>query len=166
MGAALPLAARFWRHVEKTGGCWNWTAARNRKGYGTFTMPGKMRHVPTLAHRVSWFLTHGKWPEPCALHRCDNPRCVRPDHLFEGTKADNNADMRAKGRASGNRGRLIVGPGGEALIMNAWSKRYSISPQAIRARLRLGWSFERAVCEPLNPEKQNRKSASARAVSP
>lgn len=49
-------------------------------------------------HRVSWFVTHGRWPMDYALHKCDNRVCVRPEHLFEGNDADNVKDMIAKGR--------------------------------------------------------------------
>lgn len=51
-----------------------------------------------LAHRVSFYFTRGRWPKPFCLHRCDNPKCVRPDHLFEGTHTDNVRDMVQKGR--------------------------------------------------------------------
>lgn len=62
------------------------------------------RDKPELAHRVSWFLSIGPIPNKmCVLHRCDNPGCVRLDHLFLGTRADNNLDMIKKGRASGGR---------------------------------------------------------------
>jgi hypothetical protein len=53
------------------------------------------------AHRLSWQLAHGAPPTRCVLHKCDNPQCVRPSHLFEGTMADNTADMVRKGRARG-----------------------------------------------------------------
>lgn len=76
--------------------CIIWTGPLNRDGYGNFWIPGKKMQK---AHRVAWWLKHGKWPNPCALHRCDNPSCVREDHLFEGTVADNNSDKVAKGRA-------------------------------------------------------------------
>jgi hypothetical protein len=88
-----PLDVRFWEKVMKTDGCWLWTASMDRHGYGQFCAGGR----PKKAHRVAWFLTHGAWPTN-ALHRCDTPACVRPDHLFEGTKADNTADMMLKGR--------------------------------------------------------------------
>jgi hypothetical protein len=107
------IAARFWSKVNKAGRltrqelgvCWEWTACLDKKGYGRITVAlenGKQR--VTGAHRVAWFLEHGRWPEPMALHRCDNPLCVRPDHLFEGDVVDNFYDMRAKGRERHPRG--------------------------------------------------------------
>lgn len=77
--------------------CWEWPLSLNNKGYGQFQTGKGM----VLAHRASWFIHHGEIPDGmCILHRCDNRRCCRPDHLFVGTKADNNADMRSKGRHS------------------------------------------------------------------
>ena len=74
--------------------CLEWTARINHKGYGQFRIDGKTEQ----AHRVAWWFSHGRWPVPCGLHKCDNRRCVREEHLFEGTDADNYADMVAKGR--------------------------------------------------------------------
>lgn len=90
------VAERLELHTQRTEGCWEWTSARNRKGYGVLRVGESAR----LAHRLVYEQEYGK-KIPLglnALHRCDNPGCVRPDHLFLGTLADNNADMLAKGR--------------------------------------------------------------------
>lgn len=90
---------RFWDKVDRTPGCWLWTASLRNKGYGAFTYRENGRAVQDRAHRYSWRLFHGPIPDGlCVLHRCDNPRCVNPAHLFLGTRGDNNADMVAKGR--------------------------------------------------------------------
>jgi hypothetical protein len=82
-------------HKPELGPCWVWQACRNAAGYGETWLPG---HGSQLAHRVAWLLEYGQWPQPCALHHCDNPACVRPSHLFEGTRRDNNDDKMRKGR--------------------------------------------------------------------
>ena len=88
------VAARFWVKVEDTGYCWHWTGSTNRHGYGTFKINGR----PELAPRVAYTLTRGGIESDCVLHRCDNPICVNPDHLFSGTHHDNMMDMDRKGR--------------------------------------------------------------------
>lgn len=90
----IPTSTLFWRRVHKTDKCWLWQGPLNRKGYGEAFYQGSNR----LAHRVAWALTHGDMPTLCVLHKCDNPICVRPDHLFLGTRADNNRDMATKNR--------------------------------------------------------------------
>ncbi len=93
------LENKFWGKVDKSGDCWLWTATRMKRavcGYGVLRVNGKSE----LAHRVSYEMAYGKIPTDMkVLHRCDNPICVNPNHLFLGTQADNLIDMRTKGRA-------------------------------------------------------------------
>jgi hypothetical protein len=89
--------AAFWLHVDKSGDCWNWTSTRLPAGYGMFWRAGKYQ----LAHRVSYEITTGAHPGTfMVLHSCDNPSCVRPDHLSLGTQKANMEDKVAKGRAA------------------------------------------------------------------
>lgn len=92
-------AERFAARVVEIGsGCWEWNGYRGPKGYGKF---GLTPSSTVLAHRFAWEQEHGPIPEGmCVLHRCDNPPCVNPAHLFLGTLGDNNNDMRAKGRGT------------------------------------------------------------------
>ncbi len=93
----------FWGHVQRGDGnaCWVWIGVRNSIGYGCVSS-GHDKTTP--AHRFAWELVNGPIPAGMYIcHRCDNPPCVRPDHLFLGTHLDNMADMVAKGRGKNPR---------------------------------------------------------------
>ena len=100
--SAADLPERFWAKVRKSDGCWEWTASRNQKGYGELKVDGSKN---STAHRVSWQLHNGPIPTGLhVLHHCDNPPCIRPDHLFLGTNRDNAQDAAVKGRRASMRG--------------------------------------------------------------
>jgi hypothetical protein len=103
----IPPEVRFWAKVNKNGpvhpvlgtACWVWTASvHSANGYGLF---GRVGATTESAHRASWFFAHGDTHIGlCVLHRCDRKLCVRPDHLFLGTHADNSSDMVKKDRGA------------------------------------------------------------------
>ena len=94
---------RFCERIEtdERTGCHNWTGSCSTPGYGQFHWKGKQHST----HRVAWEMSRGAIPENvCVLHKCDNRRCVNPDHLFLGSHADNMHDKIAKGRSNCVRG--------------------------------------------------------------
>lgn len=94
---------RFWEKVDEGAPdeCWEWTARRHKQGYGLLSEWDGSRRSRLLAHRVSWEIANGPIPAGlCVLHRCDNPPCVNPRHLFLGTQVDNNLDRHLKGRTA------------------------------------------------------------------
>jgi len=98
------VAPRFWAKVAKSDGCWLWTGARASNGYGSFRFAD--RPCATAAHRAAWELACGPIPHGMhVLHRCDNPPCVNPAHLFLGTHLENVRDREAKGRGNHDRQR-------------------------------------------------------------
>lgn len=99
---------RFWEKVEikNKNFCWNWTGGNNGFGYGRFRFKNKKYG----AHRFSYELHNGPIPKKnghhgtCVLHKCDNRKCVNPDHLFLGTHSDNMKDKVKKGRCNSSKG--------------------------------------------------------------
>jgi hypothetical protein len=89
---------RFWAKVDRSGECWLWTGHRTSKGYGQSWDATEQRI--TTAHRMAYRLAVGPIADGLqVLHRCDNPPCVRPDHLFVGTPQRNMDDKADKGRS-------------------------------------------------------------------
>ena len=93
-----PLRDRFWPKVQINGPneCWPWMAFRLPKGYGTISL-GSAKSGKAYAHRVAFFLTHGRWPN-IGRHSCDNPPCCNPAHILDGSRSDNARDSVSRGR--------------------------------------------------------------------
>ena len=95
--ATLKMQESFGRFAIKKDGCWDWSGCK-ASGYGVFRFRGKHKK----AHRVSWILTNGEIPKGLyVLHKCDNPSCSNPEHLFLGTAVDNSRDKLRKNRRNG-----------------------------------------------------------------
>ena len=112
--AKVPVTLRFWDKVtipDSPFACWVWHGATFPGGYGAFSPE---HGVAVRAPRWVWEQTYGPIPEGMFVcHTCDNPRCVNVLHLWLGTAADNNTDMRRKGRAAHQRrAALAAAPGG------------------------------------------------------
>lgn len=93
----VPVADRFNKKVIKKRGCWSWKGATAHFGYGSMNVNGKMDR----AHRISWVLHNGPIPKGMlVLHKCDNPPCANPKHLYLGTQSDNIKDAYKRNRKS------------------------------------------------------------------
>lgn len=108
-GLSHTFPERFWTKVDQNGPvpphrpeldqCWVWIARLTDSGYGRLRMCNTNRNKDIRAHVASWILTVGPITDGlCVLHHCDNPRCVRPSHLWLGTRGDNIRDCIAKNR--------------------------------------------------------------------
>ena len=130
----ITVAATFWARVDKTDTCWLWTGRTDRKGYGRV---GYHSRGNVGAHRVAWALTHGgELPAAWVLHRCDNPPCVNPAHLFLGDATANNRDRQQKGRTRGWAG--LSGPAHHAFTVSdamAAQMRYMRAQRATQQRI-------------------------------
>ena len=94
----LFTSKRFWSKVDTSGECWLWKAYKNPQGYGSFKL---LNGKAIRAHRFAYEWNGGIIPNgQHVCHQCDNPSCVRPNHLFLGTNYDNVCDRVAKGRQS------------------------------------------------------------------
>ena len=95
------LEERLDRSSKKVGDCIEWTGYKDRQGYGTLKWHGRM----VKAHRMAYLCKVQGFPDSlCVLHRCDNPSCINPEHLFLGTPKDNNLDKINKGRNPNHKG--------------------------------------------------------------
>ena len=99
------LIERFWGKVDKSGECWEWIAHKSHNGYGIFWFDGKN----VRAHRFVLSLYDVDIPDGmCALHHCDNPSCVNPDHLYVGSPQQNIRDMVKRGRQNKGEGHNLT----------------------------------------------------------
>lgn len=106
-----PIRQRFWKkvNIKDLFDCWEWLGYKNPDGYGIVMRNSRKE----LTHRTAWILTYGNIPENlCVCHKCDNPSCVNPAHLFIGTMQDNVNDMFSKGRQPYTKG----SKGGRAIL--------------------------------------------------
>ena len=95
------IEERIWPRTNRTGECWEWQGARTKAGYGMIKLGPRLS--PNLyVHRLVFEAFNGSIPEGAYIcHRCDNPRCCRPEHLFLGDARINNRDAASKGRTKG-----------------------------------------------------------------
>lgn len=119
--------ARFWSKVKTGPDCWEWQAgAATNNGYGRFWISKERGHE--VAHRYSWELQNGPVPDGMSVcHHCDNPLCVRPDHLFLGTHAENIQDAVGKGKIA------TLSPGDVRLVRGL--RRRGLTQQEVAERL-------------------------------
>jgi len=106
MRLAVPVEERFWRAVDRKGPdeCWPWLHGTNQRGYGNFSVAaGELdltRRRMLKAHRVAFYLTHGRWPVPEALHGCDNPQCCNALSLAHVHEGSHSLNMRERAERS------------------------------------------------------------------
>lgn len=126
MHVLLSIETRFWHKadVKTESECWEWKGNKNKTGYGMLWISDKPA-VKKLAHRISWEIHNGEIPEGLGvLHKCDNPPCINPAHLFLGTFRDNMKDKLTKGRhARGEKQKHILTDEAVMEIRNRYANR-------------------------------------------
>lgn len=98
-GDRASKAERLFAKVNAPPGCWEWSGTRNQDGYGVLRTGPRGQSKLEFAHRLMWELIHGPFLVGSVLHHCDNPPCVRPDHLYLGTPRENALDREVRQRS-------------------------------------------------------------------
>ncbi len=142
------FTGRFWSKVRKLPGdeCWEWQGSRLPSGYGIFSL----MKIQIGAHRFCWWMLHGLPPEGLLIcHKCDNPPCVNPSHLFLGTYLDNNRDRMLKGRTPAKINRKLTDDQVNEIKSTSYKhmKRQDIADKygihwGTVARLKNGWVYK------------------------
>lgn len=151
---SLTLEDRFWSKVDKSGDCWEWTGAKQARGYGRIRdgRPGRTRNP--LAHRLSYEMHYGMPTDGLDVdHICHNRSCVRPDHLRAVThkiNSENRAAANINNKSSGVRGvhkarnawKVSIRHDGELLYFGCYQTKEEAEEVAIRERTRLFTAIE------------------------
>lgn len=144
--------SRFWGHIDKTGNCWLWTKCKDKDGYGKFKicLGSKQNQKRLRAHRYAWLVTNGPIPPTMfILHKCDNPPCCNPSHLYVGNHQQNIEDRQrrnrqAKGERAGNHIHVEKRPRGEKHGRSklTWEQVREIRMRRLESQARLAKEFD------------------------
>ncbi len=139
---------RFFSKINQSSDCWLWFGNLNQRGYGRFVVKhGKV----AAAHRASWEIHNGEIPEGLFVcHKCDNPQCVNPSHLFLGTPQDNIADAMKKGRLKGVTRKRPSGLKYKPQSINSRNRRLKIKSDEllkVKALSKRGWKPSEIAAE-------------------
>ena len=143
----------FWKGVIKHpgNGCWEWTGSKKESGYGTIVIHGGRYS----AHRLSYEMAFGEIPDGLVIrHSCDNPSCVRPNHLLSGTQKDNVADMWERGRANNSDGSHIAGE--KHPLSKLTAEQVLAIRQDERSGKKIAWDYD--VCPTLIQNIKHRRT--------